>query len=341
MKRSSDETTPMTWEQQVGTQHDWLWRGWSIRYSYRRARITAQTEQDDVPMLLLHGFGAAIGHWRYNMPEFSRHHTVYAMDLLGFGASQKTVTRYNTDLWLEQVHDFWQTFIRRPMIVVGNSLGSLVSFTAAVAYPEMVAGLVMLNLPDASVLQLPVPSWGRDALKPLAWLTQPAIALLTNTLLSPPIFDPFFRYIRRPPVIRKWTTQAYANPKRVDDDLVRILSSPAYDRGAARTLAAMTRSPKGNPEHLAKVALPRSQTPMLLIWGKQDRLVPPSLGPLLAKANPKLQLIELDQAGHCPHDECPERVNTLVLDWIQRLPPVDIAACGGVGDAYTSQTLAQ
>lgn len=306
--------TPCRWHSAVGYQRNWVWRGWNIRYSYIRAH---SPQQSPTPLLLLHGFGAAIGHWRHNIPAFSHYHTVYAMDLLGFGASQKTVTTFNTDLWSAQVFEFWQTFIQCPMVLMGNSLGSLVSVAATVAHPEMVAGLIMVNLPDASVLPLPLPSPILRFIKPVVNLIKPAIALLNHILLSPPIFDPFFNFIRQPTLIRYWATFAYANPNRVDHELVHILCSPAYEKGASRTLAHMTRSPGGNPDYAAKVALPQLQIPMLLIWGKQDRLVPPVLAPMLASLNPSLQWVELDQAGHCPQDECPEIVNPLVLDWIR------------------------
>ncbi|NJM66923.1 MAG: alpha/beta fold hydrolase [Acaryochloris sp. RU_4_1] len=310
-------TSSSSWHQKIGHQRDWIWRGWQTRYTYLRPPTSTPATH---PMLFVHGFGAAIGHWRYNLPVFAQQRTVYALDLLGFGASEKVATDYLNTLWVEQVHDFWQTFIGTPVILVGNSLGSLVSLTTAALYPEMVAGLIMFNLPDSSVLENP--PWVKPAIAPLKLALKPLLILSKVLLTSPPLFNLLFRCIRQPRVIRSWAKKAYVDPTAVCDDLVEILSSPAYDLGAAAALRAMVNSKtKGHAQYTAKDMLPQLTLPMLLIWGLQDIMVPPKLGPLFARCNPNLQLIELDNAGHCPHDECPDRVNRIMADWLDQVLP--------------------
>ena len=268
-------------------------------------------------MLFLHGFGASIGHWRSNLSVFAQKRTVYALDLLGFGASEKVATDYLITLWVEQVHDFWHTFIRTPMVLVGNSLGSLVGLTAAALYPEMVAGLSMLTLPDSSVLENP--KWVKPAIAPLKRSLIPLTVLAKAVFTSAPIFNSFFRFIRQPKIIRSWVQKAYIDTTAVEDDLVDILSSPAYDVGAAEALLAMVKTmAKGQiPQYTAKEMLPKLSIPILIVWGQQDLLVPPKLGPLFAQCNPLVKLVELDNVGHCPHDECPDRLNPIILDWLE------------------------
>jgi len=311
----------------VGRQRDWRWRGWQIRYLYQ----PAQTPAHHPPLLLLHGFGASLEHWRYNLPALSQNHRVYALDLLGFGASEKAHAHYNAAFWVEQVYEFWRIFIGKPVVLVGNSIGSLVCLAAAAKHPEMVAGLVFLNLPDASVLDSPAPM--RALLGAIAHLTTPMLNLTKAIFTTPPLFNPFFHLIRQPPLIRWWAKQAYSNPAVVDDHLVQILSRPAGDRGAARALRAMVNArPTFLIDYTAKTLLPQLTLPMLMIWGKQDRMVPPVLAPRFVKYNPQLTLVILDNAGHCPHDECPEEVNRLILDWLAGLEstvdPETLAASG-------------
>lgn len=305
--------TTTTWQQQIGHQRDWAWRGWQIRYTFMRGQKNSAHQP---PMVLLHGFGASIGHWRFNVPVFAQQRTVYALDLLGFGASEKVLTDYLITLWVEQVHDFWQTYIRTPIILVGNSLGSLVSLTATALYPEMVAGLVMLTLPDTSVLENP--AWVKPAIAPLKLALSPVATLAKALFTSPPVFNPFFRFIRQPKIIRSWVKKAYIDTTSVEDDLVDILSRPAYDQGAAEALRAMvnTMSKRHVPQYMAKEMLPQLTIPILLVWGQQDIMIPPKLGPLFARCNPRIQLVELLHAGHCPHDECPDRLNPIILDWL-------------------------
>lgn len=294
----------LEWQQRVGSQRDWVWRGWQIRYTYIRPE---QNYQDSVPIILLHGFGASIGHWRHNLEVIGEHHTVYAIDMLGWGASQKAPVNYSVHLWAEQVYDFWKTFIGKPAVIVGNSLGSLVSMTAASVHPEMAFGLVMMSLPDPSLEQEAIPPFLR-----------PAVATIKNFVASPLVLKPLFYFIRQPGILRRWAGLAYANPEAVTDELIDIIAGPPQDRGSARAFSALFKASIGaNFSPSVKAVLPTLDIPMLLIWGQKDRFVPPALASLFVKYNTKLELINLDNAGHCPHDECPLEVNRVILEWVK------------------------
>lgn len=317
----------MTWYEQVGTQRNWIWRGWRVRYAYIRSRqgenavpqferdVPALTQVESLsstpsePMIFLHGFGASIGHWRYNLTELSQYHTVYALDLLGFGASEKAIASYEASLWVEQVYEFWKTFINEPVILVGNSVGSLISLMVAAAYPEMVKGLVLISLPDPAAQFEVLPPW-----------MIPVVETIQNIVASPPILRLFFQLARRPSFVRRWVQLAYDNPNSITDELVEILVTPALERGSARAFCSLFKtvgSPRLGPS--VKSLLPKLSIPILLIWGQQDRLVP------IKFANPSqyleyyqnLKLVELENAGHCPHDECPERVNQEISTWVK------------------------
>jgi pimeloyl-ACP methyl ester carboxylesterase len=264
-------------------------------------------------MLLVHGFGAAIGYWRCNIEALSAGHTVYALDLLGFGASEKVVARYGIELWAEQVYDFWQTFIRKPVILVGNSLGSSVCLLLAALYPDMVAGLVMLNLPDGSVLD--TPAWVRSLGVASRPVLTPVLTLARGVFTSPPIFIPFFRFLRQRWLLKGWAGLAYADRQFADEEFLDIVATPPRDRGAIRALRAMVNAKPPTPNRTARVLLPMLKMPALLIWGLQDKFVPP-LGEAIQRFNPAIKLIELEQVGHLPHDEQPDQVNQAILNWV-------------------------
>lgn len=308
--------TSQHWQQRVGSQRDWVWRGWQTRYTYIRPTIPVHKT---TPLILLHGFGASIGHWRQNLAVIGEHHTVYALDMLGFGASEKAPVSYKVDLWVEQVYEFWRTFIRQPVVLIGNSIGSLVSLAAAAKYPDMVQGVVMMSLPDPSLEEEAIPDFLR-----------PVVAAIKSLVASPPVLKTLFRVLRRPSMVRRWAGLAYANRDAVTDELVDILVGPAQDRGSARAFSAILKamtSPQFSPS--VKVVLATLKIPMLLIWGQQDRMVPPpAFARQVAENNPNLQLLSLDNAGHCPHDECPEQVNQVILDWLDRcLPDTNSSVC--------------
>ena len=286
---------------------DWVWRGWQIRYWV--ARPSQEITPKHPPLILLHGFGAAIGHWRYNIPELSKSHVVYALDLLGFGASKKPSTHYQVNLWVEQVYDFWHTFIRQPAHLVGNSIGSLVCLAAANHRPEMVKSITMISLPDVSLRQEAIPKW-----------LQPSQGKIEAIFANPLLLKPLFYILRHPGLLRRWAAIAYVNPNAVNDELVEILATPTYDEGAARAFCALCQAvSRPNFAPSAKAVLPKLKIPILLIWGRQDRMVPASLAPTFAALNPQIKLVELDNAGHCPHDECPTRFNSLLLNWLESI----------------------
>ena len=298
-------TTTLHWQERVGNQRDWVWRGWQTRYTYIRP---GERDQNSMPLILLHGFGASIGHWRHNMQVLGEQHTVYALDMLGFGASKKAAAHYSIQLWVDQVYEFWQAFIRQPVILIGNSNGSLISLAAAVAYPEMVQGIVMMSLPDPTLEQEAIPSWLR-----------PVVMGMKKLVASPLILKPVFYFVRRPSVLRRWASLAYVNPEAVSDELIDILAGPPQDRGSARAFTALfTAAIAVNFSPSVKAILPQVTVPMLLIWGQKDKFVPAIFGQRFTQYNERLELVNLEDVGHCPHDESPEIVNQLILDWMRR-----------------------
>jgi len=288
----------------LGRQRDWVWRGWQIRYTYLRSR---QAEgHHNPPILLVHGFGAAIAHWRYNLSHLSETHTVYALDLLGFGASRKAVAQYSMEFWAEQLYQFWRTVIGSPAILIGNSLGSLVSLTAAAHYPEMAQGLILINLPDVSARSqmLPPP-------------VQIVVSGIESIFSAPWLLRGLFPILRSRSVIRRWAKIAYPKVATLDEELVDILTTPPRDEFAADAFVALVKSAL-HPHFgtAVKDLLPNLKIPLLLLWGERDQMVPPKLARSLVELNPNLELVMLPRVGHCPHDECPDQFHETISPWL-------------------------
>jgi pimeloyl-ACP methyl ester carboxylesterase len=288
-----------------GCQRDWAWRGWQIRYTYIRNAHT-----DRPPIVLLHGFGSSLGQWRSNLLPLSQHHTVYALDFLGFGASQKAPDRYNVKLWAQLVRDFCQSFIGQPAIIVGHSLGALVALTVVADNPNLATHLALFTLPD--VLPSQAPKFART---------------LEKLFANPILLAPLFWFVRRPQCLR-WVLQKkiYLLPELVDDELVWLVAKPPRDRGALDVFCRLAQSRSHDEAYAYKGVremLPTLTLPVLLIWGKQDRIVPLSgfyklLGIRSIRALPDhVSLLEVQQAGHCTYDEYPESINRQLLSWIQ------------------------
>ncbi len=288
----------------TGLQYrDWYFRGWRSHYGFARSHNSENTKP---PILLIHGFGAAIDHWRGNIPELAKNHTVYAIDLLGFGGSEKPPTRYSIYLWVEQVFQFWRKFVNVPMVIIGNSIGSLVAAIAASHHPEIAAAVVTISLPDIEAFNAMVPK----ALQP--------IERTVKAIVSAVLVKPLFHLVRQPCMIRLVLKGiVYGDRRRVDSQLVEIIAKPARDRQAAEAFLRLNRS-LNQPNYSPSLtqALEQLQVPLLILWGSGDRLIPPSEGKRLVKYAPNATLIYLEGLGHCAHDDNPERVNHEILNWL-------------------------
>lgn len=288
---------------QLGTQRDWVWRGWQIRYTYIRSAQAGNAP----PLLFLHGFGSALTQWQENLVPLSHSRMVYALDLIGFGGSEKAAANYKVGLWVEQVYDFWRSFIGQPIVLVGHSLGALVALSVAAAHPDMVKGLVLLTLPAA-----------RQELLPQGMLS--FVGDIEAIFATPLLIKPLFYLIRRPSIIRAVLRSVYVNRERVTEELVQSFLKPGFDRGAAGVLARLTKARTQNDFSLkTKDLLATVKTPILLLWGANDRVIPLTWGRQLPSLHADLTLIEIPDAGHCPYDECAECVNAEILSWLDRL----------------------
>ncbi|MGG6294027.1 alpha/beta fold hydrolase [Leptolyngbya sp. AN02str] len=290
----------------LGFQRDWNWRGWRVRYTFLRP--AQGLEAGSYPVLFLHGFGASLSQWQANLKPLSQHHTVYAMDLLGFGASEKAPAAYETNLWVEQVYEFWRSLIRTPMIVVGHSLGAVVALAAAAKYPDMVQGLTLLTLPPARQEMLS----GRMM----------KLALGVEGLFATPlILGPVFALFRSPKLIGSvLRSAAYHDRSFVTDELVDSFIAPILDKGSSRVFYRLAKARTSTTYTPAvRSLLPQIQCSILLLWGEQDKIVPLAQGKDFPRLNPKVTLVTLPNAGHCLYDECADRVNQKVLSWIATL----------------------
>ncbi|OCQ99454.1 alpha/beta hydrolase [Nostoc sp. MBR 210] len=280
----------------------WTWQGFSICY---------QTQGTTGPaVILVHGFGASGWHWRKNIPVLAQTCRVYAIDLLGFGASAKPQPgekiAYTLEMWGQQVADFCREVVGEPAFLVGNSIGCIVAMQAAVSSPDIALGVALINcslrlLHDRKRATLP-------------WTRRVGAPILQRVLSIKPIGQFFFNQVAKPKTVRKILLQAYINAETVTDELVDILTAPAKDPGAVAVFLAFTSYSTGPlPEDL----LPLLTCPAIILWGTADPWEPIHLGRELANYPSVEKFIPLEGVGHCPQDEAPELVNPILQDWIE------------------------
>ena len=280
---------------------NWNWQGHRIQYTVMG---TGQ------PLVLIHGFGASIGHWRKNIPVLANGgYQVFALDLLGFGSSDKPLLDYTLELWEQLLKDFWTAHIQRPTVFVGNSIGALLSLMLVADYPEITAGGVLINC-AGGLNHRP-----HELNLPLRLVMGTFTRLVRSKIVGPILFN----RIRQKGRIRSTLRQVYRNSEAITDELVDLLYAPACDVGAQQVFASVLTAPAGpTPDEL----LPKVQHPMLVIWGADDPWTPVAGGRIfqeLSDSGKPIKFISIPNTGHCPHDERPDVVNPLILDWLSEL----------------------
>ncbi|KDP31646.1 hypothetical protein JCGZ_14962 [Jatropha curcas] len=284
----------------------WTWRGRKIHYV---------VQGEGFPIVLIHGFGASAFHWRYNIPELAKKYKVYALDLLGFGWSEKAIIEYDALVWRDQVVDFLKEIVKEPAVIVGNSLGGFTALVSAVALPEQVVGVALLNSagqfgnPNGETTKSEESASQKFILKPLKEIFQRVVLGF------------LFWQAKQPARIESVLKSVYINTSNVDDYLVESITRPAADPNAGEVYyRLMTRFMLNQSKYTLDSALSELRCPLLLLWGDLDPWVGPAKANRIKEFYPRTTLVNL-QAGHCPHDEVPELVNRALMDWMSSLIP--------------------
>ena len=295
----------------VPMQSLWTWESHDIGWSVMGDRTAPEA------VLLIHGFGANTNHWRFNQPVLAEQVPTYAIDLLGFGRSDQPQARlndelasnnsvhYGFDLWAQQVADFCQQVIDRPVVLVGNSIGGVVALRAAQRLgAEHCNDVVLIDcaqrLMDDKQLATQ-PAW-------MAWIRPLLKTLVSQRWLSTALF----RNAARPALIHSVLNQAYPSGANLDDQLIDLLYQPTQRPGAAEAFRGFINL---FDDHLAPDLLATLEQPVHLIWGERDPWEPVAEAHSWAERFSCIRSLQvLPAVGHCPHDEAPEPVNTRLLE---------------------------
>jgi len=285
-------------------KQSWIWQGHRICYTVKG---TGQ------PLVLIHGFGASIGHWCKNIPVLAdAGYQVHAIDLLGFGDSDKPDIDYSVEVWESLLQDYWRSHIKQPAVFVGNSIGGLITLMMLAYSPEMARAGVLLNC-AGGLNHRP-----EELTPPLRLVMGAFTKLVSSDVLGPLVFNEVRRKFR----IRGSLQQVYRNKDAITDELVEMLHRPALDPGAQKVFAAIVTAPPGpKPTDL----LPHIKQPLLVLWGENDPWTPIKGADVYRElsATPDIQpavtFHAIPETGHCPHDERPDMVNPLMVDWLRSL----------------------
>ncbi|TLS39393.1 alpha/beta hydrolase [Pseudalkalibacillus caeni] len=247
-------------------------------------RYQSLSEEKAETVVLVHGFLSSCFSFRRLIPLLVKQYHVVAVDLPGFGKSEKAVNFYYSlenygqllILLLEKLH-------LSKIILTGHSMGGQVVLHTARKRPELVSKLVLIC--------------SSGYIKP------------SNKALIFCTYLPFFHLLMEKWIkkkdIKKNIARVVYDHSLVDQELIDGYSSQFKERAFYQCLIRLARQREGD---LSTVELNKINIPALLIWGKEDHLVPLRVGKRMARDLLDSKLIVLEKTGHLVPEEKPDEV---------------------------------
>ncbi|MCU0486728.1 MAG: alpha/beta hydrolase [Anaerolineales bacterium] len=259
--------------------------------------------QGEPVFVLLHGFGASLYSWQAVMEPFSQHGMVIAFDRPAFGLTERPLTwegtnPYSPEAQIALVIGLLDHFDVRQAILVGNSAGGTVAMQVALAYPERVTALILV---DPAVYS----GGGAPA------LVRPLLATPQMRHLGPLIARQI--QARGPELIEL----AWHDPSLIQPETLELYKKPLQVNNWDKALWELTTASRasGLAEQLSEFSLP-----VLVITGDDDRIVPTADSIRLAGELPNAELVVIPEAGHVPHEERPGEFMQAIEAFLSSLP---------------------
>lgn len=277
--------------------------------------------------LYVHGLGGASTNWTDLAALLAVRFDGWAVDLPGFGRSRPPRrARYSVQGHVRAVVDVLEHVVAqpgegagRPIHLLGNSLGGLVSVLVAARRPNLVASLTLIS-PAMPVYRVP------DAFsRLLLLLLVPGVPSLAGRRLAG---------ITPEQSVRAMIRMCFGEPSRVPPQRVEQAVQEMRERSEQPWAHhALTRSMRGLITSYLRVGAANAwraartlRPPTLVVWGARDKLVDPALAPRLAAVVPDSRLLVLEEVGHVAMLEAPEATARAVLGMVERMADDDDAA---------------
>lgn len=258
--------------------------------------------QGEPTFVLLHGFGSSLYSWQAVMEQFGQLGSVIAFDRPAFGLTERPLTwegqnPYSPEAQVDLLIGLLDHYGVEQAILVGNSAGGTIAMQAALAHPERVSGLILVD--PAVYNGGGAPAW-----------TRPLLATPQMRHLGPLVARQILE--RGPQLIEL----AWHDPSLITAEILDLYKKPLQAQGWDKALWELTAASRasGLAEKLDQFTLPT-----LVITGDDDRIVPTADSTRLADELPNAQLVVIPNAGHVPHEERPQEFMKSVSEFVGTL----------------------
>lgn len=249
---------------------------------------------DPLPIVLVHGTAASLHTWEGWAADLRQTRRVIRFDLPGFGLTGPNAANdYSIAVYVRFVAALMDQLGVQRFVIGGNSLGGEVAWAVAHAHPQRVARLILVDAAGYRFESGSVPLGFRVA-------GMPALQPLMRNLLPPGLMEKSIRSV-------------YGDPSRVTPELVAHYTDMARREGNRAALRQrLIQRNTGREADIKDLKLPT-----LILWGGQDRLIPPAYGRRFAQDIAGSRLVMFDTLGHVPQEEDPAATLVPVRAFLQ------------------------
>ncbi len=256
----------------------------------RGVKLRYRASGNGDPVLLLHGVGASLEQWEWSQPGLSTRHQVVALDLPGFGRSQSPQKdQFDLDHVVELLGAFIDEMGWRSATVIGNSMGGMLAIAMALNLEGRVNRLVLAGSAGVG----------------------PDLGFSLRLVSLPCVGEAILPFMGFRPLVHLCHKRLFSDPSRLPARLVDV-ATYYYKRHSIRSnfLRAIRLgvSPRGQRDSINfNGQLDKINVPTLLIWGRGDSVIPLEHGKTAHKLIPGSRLTIIDDCGHVPQIEHPDR----------------------------------
>ncbi len=244
------------------------------------------------PIFLIHGFVSSTYTFHRLIPLLGKHFSVIAIDLPGFGRSEKSKKFvYSFHQYADVLIGCINHFKLKNVILMGHSMGGQIALYTARKIPDNISKLILLC------------SSG--------YLKRSNPLLISFSYL--PLFHSFIQYYIKRKGVKENLKNVFYDEKFITDDLIEEFGKPLKEKNFYHALKRLIRHREGD---LTEEQLKEIKVPTLLIWGEDDKVVPVSVGKRLVKDLTDADLITFNQTGHLVTVERTIEVYNQVLSYI-------------------------
>jgi len=252
-------------------------------------------------LLLIHGSNASLHTWEPWVALLKDRYRIITLDLQGHGLTGPSPKRcYTRECMVATVEAVRAKLGIERMAIGGNSMGGAVSWAYALAHPERVSALILVDSAGAQVKADRPPPIGFRILQ------VPGVRTLAETITP--------RSLIESSLLQSVSVTSAASEEKVTR-YWELLRYPGNRR------ATLDRSEAPRTPVSLETFAPLREMPTLILWGREDRLFPPAAAEWFQRALPNAQLIIYDRVGHLPQEEAPQQTARDVDAFLARILP--------------------